>query len=294
MAGGIENLFNQWFAVFILVAKNIAGDLDKVGVEVAFVPFSEDLMHFVGCHAEALLHQVVGLADQLHVAVFDAVVHHLDIVAGTVIANPVAAGRAVLDLGGDRLENVLHMRPSIRVTTGHDRRASACAFFAPGNSGADEKQAARLQVLGASDRVLVERVAAIDDNVAGLEVGDDLVDEIVHRLAGLHQHHDAAWAFQMADHFLNRPGTDDVRALGFAIHEVVHLGDGSVVGNDREAVVVHVQDQVLAHHGQSDQCNIAFGFHSVFCLCEILSHRVAVAHRRQAGRGCPSDLRSMH
>ena len=92
MAGGIENLLDQRFAVIVLVAEDVAGDLDQVGVEVALVPFGETLMHFVGGHAEALLHQVVGFADQLHVAVLDAVVHHFDVVAGTVVANPVAAG----------------------------------------------------------------------------------------------------------------------------------------------------------------------------------------------------------
>jgi hypothetical protein len=47
------------------------------------------------------LHQLVGLADQLHVAVLDAVVDHLDEVAGAVLADPVAAGLAVVGLGGD-------------------------------------------------------------------------------------------------------------------------------------------------------------------------------------------------
>ena len=53
-------------------------------------------------HAERVPHQVVGLADELHVSVLDAVVDHLDEVAGAVLANPVAA-RVRARLGRDRL-----------------------------------------------------------------------------------------------------------------------------------------------------------------------------------------------
>ena len=98
-------------------------------------------VHFVGGHAEAGLHQVVGFADELHVAVFDAVVDHLDVMAGAVFADPIAAGRAVLDFGGDALENILHVRPRGGRAAGHDARAMARAFFAAGNAGADVEQA---------------------------------------------------------------------------------------------------------------------------------------------------------
>ena len=56
-------------------------------------------------HAEGVPHQVVGLADELHVAVLDAVVDHLDEVAGAVLADPVAA-RVRAGLGRDRLRAV--------------------------------------------------------------------------------------------------------------------------------------------------------------------------------------------
>ena len=73
-------------------------------------------MHLVGAQAEAGLHEVVGFADELHVAVFDAVVDHFDVMAGAVLAHPIAAGGAVLDLGGDRLEDVLDVRPGRRAS----------------------------------------------------------------------------------------------------------------------------------------------------------------------------------
>jgi hypothetical protein len=59
-------------------------------------------------------------------------------------------------------------------------------------------------------------------------------------------------------------GADDVGALGFLVEEFVHLGHGAVEGDHGEAVVVHVQNQVLPHHGEADECDVSFSFHKKF------------------------------
>ena len=56
-------------------------------------------MHFIFGEAEAVFENVVGLADELHVAILDAVVHHLDVVSCTLFADPVAARCAIVDFG---------------------------------------------------------------------------------------------------------------------------------------------------------------------------------------------------
>ena len=40
--------------------------------------------------------------------------------------------------------------------------------------------------------------------------------------------------------------------------------DGAVEGGHGEAVVVHVQDEVLAHDGQTDECDVCRLFHDRF------------------------------
>ena len=100
--------------------------------------------------AETSFEQLVGFADQLHVAVLNAVVDHLDVVAGAVFADPIAAGRAVFNFGGNGLENLLDMGPRCRISAGHDGGAEARAFFAAGNAGADEENALVGQVLRAA------------------------------------------------------------------------------------------------------------------------------------------------
>ena len=52
------------------------------------------------------------LANQLHVTVLNTVVHHLDVVTGTLVSDPLAAGLAVR-LGGDGLEDVLDVWPGL-------------------------------------------------------------------------------------------------------------------------------------------------------------------------------------
>ena len=59
---------------------------------------------------------------------------------------------------------------------------------------------------------------------------------------------------------------DDFGALGFVGEEVVHLLDGAVEGHDGEAVVVHVQNEILAHDGQTNQCDVSLWFHLLYQL----------------------------
>ena len=69
------------------------------------------LTDFVTADAQRLPQDGVRLTDELHVAVLDAVVDHLDEVSGTLGSHPVAA-RLLVALGADRLEDRLQVRPT--------------------------------------------------------------------------------------------------------------------------------------------------------------------------------------
>ncbi len=140
LSGTVENLVDQRTAVLVALAQEATGDVDQVGFEAAGVPFGESVGHLVVTHAEGVLHQVTDFGDQLHVAVFDAVMHHLDVVAGTAIAQPLTAGN-VIDPGGDRLEHVADRRPRRCRTARHQRGTVAGAVLAAGNAHADEMDA---------------------------------------------------------------------------------------------------------------------------------------------------------
>ena len=53
------------------------------------------LSNLVDAHAKTVQHDLVGLADELHITVLNSVVNHLDEMAGTVLADPIAAGLSV-------------------------------------------------------------------------------------------------------------------------------------------------------------------------------------------------------
>ena len=79
-------------AIVVFLRENLGGDFDQEAVEFALVPFGEDVVQFVGAQAQTVFQKLVGFADQLHVAVLDAVVDHLHVMAGAVFAHPIAAG----------------------------------------------------------------------------------------------------------------------------------------------------------------------------------------------------------
>ena len=69
---------------------------------------------------------------------------------------------------------------------------------------------------------------------------------------------------QQRNEFLDRVGAHNLRALGFVRNKLIYFGDRSIENGDLVAVIVHIQDQVLAHHGQADQSDITcFWLHSI-------------------------------
>src|ERR1035437_9182253 len=150
LAGRVQYLIHNRRAVFVLLGKDVPGNLDQVTVQFALVPLRENIVQLIGSQAKPALQQVVGLANQLHIAILDAVVNHLDVVAGAVLAHPVAARGSVLYFGGDGLKNRFHVRPRSRIAARHNRRTAARSLFAAGNSGADEQNAFWRQAFGPS------------------------------------------------------------------------------------------------------------------------------------------------
>src|ERR1022692_3299947 len=63
LAGGVQDLVHQRRAVVVLFRENLRSDFDQVAVKLAFVPVGEDLVQFVRIQAEAILQQLIGLAD---------------------------------------------------------------------------------------------------------------------------------------------------------------------------------------------------------------------------------------
>lgn len=217
------------------------------------------------------------LADQLHVTVLNTVVDHLDIVASTLVTDPVTAGLAVT-LGGNALEDVLDVGPGGLVTTGHERGTVTGTLLTTRDTAADEADALLGEVPGAAVGVGEVGVTTVNDDVALLEEGQEGLNEVVDGLAGHDEEHDTARALQLGAELLDGVGANNGLAwgkrsvrlreldgfcrrltLGLIVQEAVNLGGGTVEGADGETVVSSIEDQVLAHDGQTDEAEISTG-----------------------------------
>ncbi len=119
LPSGVEDLIHQVASVLVSVGEDVGGDLDEVGVETPLVPHAEDRLHLIVGEAEVAPHQIIHFADELHVPILDAVVHHLDEVASSTASDPGAA-RDAIDVGADGLQHLLHIRPRLFRAPRHD------------------------------------------------------------------------------------------------------------------------------------------------------------------------------
>ena len=176
--------------------------------------------------------------------------------AGAAGADVDDAGFAI-DLGGDGFEDRLHHLPGGGRAAGHDGRAFARAFLAAGHAGADEAETEVAEPFVAAFGVGVERVAAVDDDVALVEQRDELLDHGIHRTAGLDHDHDLARGGEGLDELLERLRADELFA-GMGGDEFVGDRGGAVVNRDLEAAGFHIENEILAHDGQTNQSEVAF------------------------------------
>ena len=129
------------------------------------------------------LHDVEALGERLHDAVLDAVVDHLDEVARADRAavqiallrgaGDLVAARRALDLAAawrERLEDRIEALDDLVLAADHEAVAALEAVHAAAGAGVDVVDVLRGERLRAADVVLEERVAAVDDRVARLEL----------------------------------------------------------------------------------------------------------------------------
>lgn len=153
------------------------------------------------------------LANQLHVAVLNTVVNHLDVVASTLVTDPVTAGLTIA-LGGDALEDVLDVGPGVLVTTGHEGGAVPGTLFATRDTAADEADALLAEVLSAAVAVGEVGVTTVDDDITLLKEGEERLDEVIDGLAGHDEKHNATGTLELGAELLNGVSTDDGLAYG--------------------------------------------------------------------------------
>ncbi len=239
------------------LVQHFGGDLDEVGVKLRLVPFTEHVADFGRGHAQAATHEVVAFGDELHVGVFDAVVHHLDEVAGAVETD-VGDARLAFGLGSDGFENRLQGLPGFLGAARHHGRAKQRAFLAAGNATADEVQSACADFLLTTDGVREVGVAGIDDDVARFHQVGERVDHGVGRRAGLDHDDGGARLGEAVDEFLEGLRRIELTFRAMFVHELFGAGVGAVEHGHLVAMVREVARKASAHRGKTDDTDIRF------------------------------------
>src|SRR5699024_4262210 len=228
LAGSVHDDVHQRLAGFgIDLRQDLRGDLHEVGLQLAGVPLAENLGDLLRAQPRPVAQQVVSLADDLHIRVLDTVVDHLDEVASAVRAD-VGAARLAINLRGNGLQQRAWGLVGLGGATRHDRWAVQGALLAAGNAGADEVQAAGGDLLLAADRVRVQGVATIDDDVTRVHEFGELLDHGIGGWAGLHHNQRAARLFEGSHEGLQGLGWNERTLLAEVLHEALGAGESAV------------------------------------------------------------------
>jgi len=178
----------------------------------------------------------------------------------TLVTDPLTAGLAVDGvLGGDALKNILDVWPGLLVTTWHDGWTVTGTLFTTRDTATDEADTLLGKVLAATVGVWVVGVTTVNDDITLLKttLGEEQLDEVVDWLTSHDEKHHPSWLLELGAELLDGVSTNDGLALGLVLQEAVDLGDGTVEGDDGEAVVSSVEDQVLTHDGQTDETEVS-------------------------------------
>jgi hypothetical protein len=84
-----------------------------------------------------------------------------------------------------------------------------------------------------------------------------MLDEIVNGFTGLNEKHHSSWFFEFGNEILDAAGTNDGLSLCLVLKKTVNLGHCSVESNNSEAVISHVENEILAHNGQANKAEIS-------------------------------------
>jgi hypothetical protein len=174
--------------------------------------------------------------------------HHLDVVAGAFRADEGAAGRAV-DLRGHLGDHWLDAGIGLGLAARHHARAFERAFLAARDAHAEEADALLPQLMEAPVRVGEQRIAAIDDDVVGLEMRDELGDDVVDGLAGLDHDDDGPRAAERRHELRNglRGGEAAFRAM--RRHQVLRASAMAIVDRDAETLSGRIAREISPHGG---------------------------------------------
>ena len=94
----------------------------------------------------------------------------------------------------------------------------------------------------------------------------NLRNEFIHCGASLDHEHDPARPLEQRDEFRDGMRAEDFGPPGFVLEKGVDLFHRAIKDGHGKTVIVHIEDEILAHDSQSDQSDICLSFHKIASL----------------------------
>ncbi|MNN01267.1 hypothetical protein D3C81_1138780 [compost metagenome] len=170
---------------------------------------------------------MVGFANQLHIAIFDAVMHHFHVMSGSVRTN-ICTARIAVHFCGNCRQNRFNQLISGFLATRHDGWSFQGAFFTARYPCTDKAESFSFQFFAAALRIREVCVTPIDDNVPLIQVWQQLFDRAVCGRTGLYHDKNFARRFQRVHELFDGKRADQVLAFGFVIEQVMRFFRGAV------------------------------------------------------------------
>ena len=164
------------------------------------IPNSQHIGHGIAVEASPPFHQIVGLGQNLLNAVFNAVVHGFDKMAGTARAD-IGDTRTIFDLGRHEADHALNCVIGGAGTARHHAGPFQGTLGTTGHAHANETKTAAFQFGNATFGVGVKRIATINKQIPFFQHGGQGGDQVVDRLARFDHHQNSPGSLKGSNKF---------------------------------------------------------------------------------------------
>ena len=179
--------------------------------------------------------------------------HGLDEMTRTARAHKGCAGLAFV-LGGNGVEDMRYPVPVRPVAAAHDRGSVSRAVLAARDPDAEIGHTGGGGLGGAAIRIVIVRIARIDNQVVRIHQRAQGRYLRIHGLARGHHQDNCARRGDRVDEFFQRTGRSDLRCQRPGLfHEAVHTRDGTVEYRNRKSFFGNVERQHRTHGAETDQ-----------------------------------------
>ena len=133
------------------------------------------------------------------------------------------------------------------------------ALFPAGNAASQEPEADLLERGGATPRVLKKGVATVDNHVVLVEGFGQLIDHVIDRPPGIHQHRHRARRLQDTSQLLEGRGGNEVAFLGVIGNELFGAPMRAVVDGHAHAVRREIAREASAYGAEPNDPDLLLG-----------------------------------